>query len=72
MTVKDRRISVCPQCGERDMVNYGKYKEVQKYHCSSCGHTTCFPALVGKGLLVLVQKVRWTEPKNSYENIDEV
>ena len=69
MTVKDRRISVCPQCGERDMVNYGKYKEVQKYHCTSCGHTTVFPALIGKGLLELIQigrKVREEKKENRY------
>ena len=58
MTIKDRRIPVCPQCGERDMVKYGKYKENQKYRCinPNCGHTTVFPALVGKGLLKLLKE----------------
>jgi uncharacterized metal-binding protein (TIGR02443 family) len=58
LTPKDRRIAVCPRCGERDMVNYGKYKDVQKYHCVECGHTTCFPALVGKELLKIIQSKR--------------
>ena len=57
LTPKDRRIAVCPKCGERDMVHYGKYNGIQKYHCvnQDCGHTTCFPALVVKELLKIIQ-----------------
>lgn len=60
MTIKDRRIAICPKCGERDMVNYGKYKDAQKYHCVNpdCRHTTCFPALVGKDLLKIIERWR--------------
>ena len=62
MSIKDRRIAVCPKCGERDMVKYGKYKTTQKYRCISldCGHTTVFPALVGKGLLKIIESTKKT------------
>ncbi len=36
-------MAVCPKCYSREMIKFGKYGRLQKWHCQNCDYTTVKP-----------------------------
>lgn len=41
--ITEGTMAVCPKCYSRDMIRWGKYGRLQKWHCQTCGYTTVNP-----------------------------
>lgn len=49
---------VCPHCKSDDFIGYGKYREMRRYKCKSCGRT--FNDLTGTSISHIHKKEKWS------------